>query len=186
MKRNACPICGKGALNKESIEERFEYKGQSISIPNYLVYKCDACKGTIVDKGTLKASGKLLKNFKCKVDGLLTGDEIKEIRKKLNLTQEQMSEILGGGLKGFARYESGQICQSRAMDNLLRILDRYPHTIHLIWKGSSYRLKGHKEGIVTVKNKKVIYLDEYKAYKEKYLSEQGLFKTKSEDGTYGS
>jgi len=186
MKRNTCPVCGKGTLNKELIEERFEYKGQSISIPNYLVYKCDACNETIVDKGTLKSSGKLLKNFKCKVDGLLTGDEIKEIRKKLNLTQEQMSEILGGGLKGFARYESGQICQSRAMDNLLRILDRYPDTIHLICKEPPYRLKGQKEGSVIVKNKKVIYLDDYKAYKEKYPSEQGLFKIKLEDGTYGS
>ena len=155
MKRNTCPVCGKGALNKELIEERFEYKGQSISIPNYLVYKCDACNETIVDKGTLKSSGKLLKNFKCKVDGLLTGDEIKEIRKKLNLTQEQMSEILGGGLKGFARYESGQICQSRAMDNLLRILDRYPDTIHLIWKESPNRLKRQKESNMIVKNKKV-------------------------------
>ena len=31
------------------------------------------------------------------------------------------------------------------MDNLLRILDRYPDTIHLIWKGSFNRLKGQKE-----------------------------------------
>jgi HTH-type transcriptional regulator/antitoxin MqsA len=186
MKRNTCPVCGKGTLNKELVEERFEYKDQSISIPNYLVYKCDACKETIVDKGTLKSSGKLLKNFKCKVDGLLTGDEIKEIRKKLNLTQEQMSEILGGGLKSFARYESGQVCQSRAMDNLLRILDRYPDTIHLIWKGSPYRLKGQKESSVIVKNTKVIYLDDYKTYKKKYASEQGLFILKSEDETYGS
>src|SRR4030065_827609 len=109
MKRNTCPVCGKGALNKELIEERFEYKDQSISIPNYLVYKCDACKETIVDKGTLKSSGKLLKNFKCKVDGLLSGDEIKAIRKKLNLTQEKMSEILGGGRRSLRRNGSGRV-----------------------------------------------------------------------------
>ena len=186
MKQNTCPVCGKGTLNKELVEERFEYKGQSISIPNYLVYKCDACNETIVDKGTLKSSGKLLKDFKCKVDGLLTGDEIKEIRKRLNLTQEQISEILGGGLKSFARYESGHICQSRAMDNLLRILERYPDVIHLILKESPYRLKGQKESSVIVKNKKVIHLDDYKSYKKKYASEQGLFSIKVEDETYGS
>jgi HTH-type transcriptional regulator/antitoxin MqsA len=186
MKQNTCPVCGKGTLNKELVEERFEYKGQSVSIPNYLAYKCDACNETIVDKGTLKSSGKLLKNFKCKVDGLLAGDEIKEIRKRLNLTQEQISEILGGGLKSFARYESGHICQSKAMDNLLRILERYPDAIHLIWKESPYRLKGQKESSVIVKNKKVIYLDDYKSYKKTYASVQGLFSIKVEDGTYGS
>jgi len=152
MKQNICPVCGKGTLNKELIEERFEYKGQSISIPNYLVYKCDACNETIVDKGSLKSSGKLLRNFKCKVDGLLTGDEIKEIRKKLNLTQEKMSKILGGGLKSFARYESGQVCQSRAMDNLLRILDRYPDTIRVIGREASKGSKEQKESSVITKN----------------------------------
>jgi len=187
MKQNICPVCGKGTLSEELLEERFEYKGQSISIPNYLVFRCNACHEAIVDKGTLKSSAKLLKNFKCKVEGLLTGDQIKEIREKLDLTQEQMSEILGGGLKSFARYESGHICQSRAMDNLLRILDRYPYVIHSIWKESPNRLKGQKESSVIVKNKKVIGLNEYKTYKKKkYASEQGLFSINVEDGTYGS
>jgi HTH-type transcriptional regulator/antitoxin MqsA len=134
MKGNICSICGKGTLKKEVIEEKLTYKGETLTIPDYIIYKCDLCNEEIVDKGTLKSSGKLLKNFKCKVDGLLTGNEIKEIRKKVGFTQEQMSEILGGGLKSFARYESGQICQSRAMDNLLRILDRYPQVVHFIQK----------------------------------------------------
>lgn len=137
MKDNICPICGKGTLKKEVIEEKFAYKGEAITIPDYVISKCDLCNQTIVDKGTLKCSGKLLRNFKCKIDGLLTGDEIKEIRKKLNLTQELMSELLGGGLKSFARYESGSVCQSRAMDNLLRILDSFPFVIRAIKRGAS-------------------------------------------------
>jgi YgiT-type zinc finger domain-containing protein len=66
MKQNICicPICGKGKLKKEFVKERFEYKGQSISMPNYLVFKCDTCDETIVDKGTLKSSGKLLETWK--------------------------------------------------------------------------------------------------------------------------
>ena len=68
MKGNICPICGQGSLKKEVIEEKFAYKGETIEIPNYMVYKCDACNETIVDKGTLKSSSRLLRNFKCKVD----------------------------------------------------------------------------------------------------------------------
>ena len=51
---------------------------------------------------------------------------------KLHLTQEQMATVLGGGLKGFARYENGQIIQSRAMDNLLRILDQFPESLDVL------------------------------------------------------
>ena len=183
MKGNICSICGKGTLKKEVIEEKLTYKGETIKIPNYVVYKCDVCNETIVDKGTLKSSSKLLRNFKCKVDALLEGDEIKKIRKKLNLTQEQMSEILGGGLKSFARYESGQICQSRAMDNLLRILDKYPDVIDIISKKSSEEYVNQKDHNI-VNRIKIIYLSEYS--KRKYVYRKRDFDTQTEGEAYGT
>jgi HTH-type transcriptional regulator/antitoxin MqsA len=185
VKSNICSICGKGTLKKEVIEEKLTYKGETITIPDYIVYKCDLCNETIVDKGTLKSSSKLLKNFKCKVDGLLTGDEIREIRKKLGLTQEEMSEILGGGLKSFARYETGQICQSKAMDNLLKILDRFPQVIHLIQKETPERSKGLRGTCVITQNTKVVYLNDYKNYRQKSASEKSAFTIETGDATYG-
>ena len=64
--------------------------------------------------------------------GFLTDEEIKGIRKKLGLTQRQMAETLGVGEKNFARYENLSVRQSRAMDNLLRILDTYPEAIKVL------------------------------------------------------
>jgi HTH-type transcriptional regulator/antitoxin MqsA len=145
MKKNTCPVCGEGILKKEVIEEKFEYKGRRIAIPDYVIYRCAACKETIVDRDTLRSSGKILKDFQRSVDGLLSGEEIRAIRKRLGLTQEKMAKILGGGLKGFARYESGQICQSRAMDNLLRILDVYPDVIQVVSKKTPVGQKRQKE-----------------------------------------
>ena len=185
MKDNICPICGKGPLKKEVIEENFAYKGETITIPDYVISKCDLCNETIVDKGTLKSSAKLLKNFKCKVDGLLTGEEIREIRRKLGFTQEQMSEILGGGLKSFARYETGQICQSKAMDNLLRILDRSPQVLHFIQKEIPEQSKGLQGTCVITQNTKVVYLNEYKSYKQKGTSVKSAFIIGTGDVTYG-
>jgi HTH-type transcriptional regulator/antitoxin MqsA len=127
-----CPICGKGQLSKKKITETFNYKGRTITIPDYVIYECNVCGEAIVDRETLKSSGKILKEFKRQVEGLLTPDEIKNIRKKFGLSQEKMGEILGGGKKSFARYETGQLCQSRAMDNLLRILDAYPFVLQLL------------------------------------------------------
>jgi HTH-type transcriptional regulator / antitoxin MqsA len=161
MKRQKCPICGTGFLKKMISTEQFEYKGEHLPITNYITYTCGQCREAIVDNQTLIDSGKKLKNFQRKVDGLLTGNQIKAIRKKLGLTQEQMAEIVGGGLKSLARYESEQVCQSKGMDNLLRILDAYPETLKIIQKKTS--------------STKIIYLDDARDKKAYQLRETPVF-----------
>jgi HTH-type transcriptional regulator/antitoxin MqsA len=65
-------------------------------------------------------------------EGFLTDKDIKRIRKKLGLAQREMAKELGVGEKNFARYENLSVRQSKAMDNLLRILDAYPDAIKLL------------------------------------------------------
>lgn len=134
MKSRKCPLCGVGTLKRHVGSETFHYKGEALTVPDYVVYTCGECGEALVDKATLRESGRILKDFQRNVDGLLTGDEIKRIRKKLTLTQKEMAELLGGGPKSFAKYESGQVSQSKGMDNLLRILDAYPSTLRVIRK----------------------------------------------------
>ena len=74
------------------------------------------------------------KQNKSSEEGYLTAEDIRRIRKKLGLTQKAMAEKLGVGLKTFARYENRSVCQSRAMDNLLRILDKYPVALKVLEK----------------------------------------------------
>ncbi len=178
MKAQNCPVCGVGTLKKEVGTETFEYKGMSTAIPNYVTFKCDECGEAIVDKATLKESGRILKDFQRQVDGMLTGEEIKRIRIKLNLTQEEMAGIVGGGLKGFARYETGQVCQSKGMDNLLRILDAYPFTMNVIQKNQVKKLSLHRE-------KKVINYEEFKALM-RYKSKTKEYSVKVEGVAYGT
>lgn len=178
MHAQKCPICEKGSLKKEVVSESFEYKGKTIVIPNYIKYRCDACGEAIVDNNTMQKSGKVLKEFKRQVDGLLTAEQIKAIRLKLGLTQEELAEIVGGGAKSLARYESGKVCQSRGMDNLLRILDAYPHTLNLIHK---------KEKADSSSMGQVVKMDEYKmnkAYKMK--TEAHEFVAETPEVAYGS
>lgn len=160
MKRSECPICGMGKLTQKVSDEVFEYKGKSVTVHRYVTYACDVCGEAIVDNASLKKSGKILKYFQRKVDGFLSGEEIKRIRKKLGLTQEEISKILGGGLKSFARYESGEVCQSRAMDNLLRILDTYPNVINVISRDFQNRAKQGK----------VVHIREFK---KEYIKKSG-------------
>ncbi len=167
MKAQKCPICGAGKLKKRIGKETFEYKGESITIPNYVTYECAECGEAIVDNASLKESGKKLKDFQREVEGLLTGSQIKAVREKLGLTQEQLADIVGGGLKSIARYESGQVCQSKGMDNLLRILDAYPFTLKVI----------QKEGEKVEYSTKVTYIRDAKARKGYQLGvrEAGYF-----------
>lgn len=80
MKAQKCPICGTGSLKKKIGTESFEYQGETKKIPNYVTYACAECGEAIVDNVTLKESGKMLKDFQRKVDGLLTGQQINAIR----------------------------------------------------------------------------------------------------------
>lgn len=124
-----CQICGVGRLTKKSIEEKFEYKGEVLIIPDYIIYECPVCEEAIVDESVSKATEKEIRDFHRKVDKLLTSDQIREIRNLCGFTQERFGEILGGGKKAFARYENGTVTQSRAMDNLLRLLRRHPESL---------------------------------------------------------
>jgi len=144
---NSCPLCGGGRLCEKVVEEHFSYKGHSLIVPDYRILECPACGEAVVEKDSARQAEKMLKDFGRQVDGLLMAADIKRIRRKLHLTQEQMATVLGGGLKGFARYENGQVIQSRAMDNLLRILDRFPESLNAL-PGVSRR-----QGVVALKGK---------------------------------
>jgi len=157
---NVCPICGVGTLEKNVIEEVFTYKEKTLTVPNYEVYECAECGEGLVDPASSSRASKLLKEFGKEVDGLLTTADIKRIRKKLGLTQEEMAEVCGGGLKGFARYESGQVIQSKGMDNFLRIIDEFPFTIDVITNRHSK------------KGSKVVNFMEYKSKRTYSYAEQ--------------
>lgn len=54
---------------------------------------------------------------------LLTPADIRGIRGRFDLSQADLEALLGVGAKTVVRWERGTVCQSRAVDLLLRILD---------------------------------------------------------------
>ena len=97
--KNTCPVCGSENVKTISVIEPFEYKGQKIEINDYNILHCDDCEEEIVPSEIMKAAEKTLRDFKRKVDGLLTSVEIKKIREQYAFSQENFSEILGVGKK---------------------------------------------------------------------------------------
>jgi len=133
-----CPICGIGKIGEKVLRKTFEYKHKSYTIPDYQTFMCDTCGESFTSNEASKRIEKELTDFRRSVDGLLTSHQIKILRKKLGKTQEEMATLLKVAPKTFARYENGQVTQSRIMDQFLRSLDAYPIIIRSLEKEERY------------------------------------------------
>ena len=128
-----CPACEAGKLREKNEDMEFEYKNNKKIIPNRTLYKCETCNESFLNEKDERELEKLLADVRRISDNLLTSSEIKGIRRKYNMTQVQFAKALRVGEKNFARYENGQATQSNAMDNLLRILNKYPYAIRAFY-----------------------------------------------------
>lgn len=54
-------------------------------------------------------------------EGLLTGEQVRFVLSKLDLSKSDAASLFGGGPNAFQKYISGEVLQSMAMDRLLRL-----------------------------------------------------------------
>jgi HTH-type transcriptional regulator/antitoxin MqsA len=54
---------------------------------------------------------------------------VRNVRKRLKLTQEEAGRLIGGGRRAFQKYESGAMPPSDAAVGLIEILDRHPEEV---------------------------------------------------------
>lgn len=57
---------------------------------------------------------------------------VRQVRKRLKLTQEEAGRLIGGGRRGFQKYESGATPPSDAAVGLIEILHRRPEEIETL------------------------------------------------------
>jgi len=124
-----CTICQQGILVRETHPQIYTYQEDMITIDQPGDY-CDHCGEGILNGEDLRATEKQLNDFQAKIEGLLTSQEIRQIRKRLKLTQKQAADIFGGGVNAFSRYERGEVKPIKAVNHLLRILDKHPELLN--------------------------------------------------------
>jgi HTH-type transcriptional regulator/antitoxin MqsA len=117
----SCPVCG-GPLGAQVQKVPFTYKGQTIELDQSGQF-CASCQEAFLSPSESRSNDLTLKAFRNAVDGLLTPDQIKAIRKRLHLSQSEAARIFGGGPMAFSKYERGEVTHSRALDIVLRLLD---------------------------------------------------------------
>lgn len=95
-------------------------------------YYCDVADEFYMDETMANNNDIRMKDVYRKTAGLLTSQEILDIRTKYGISQSDLCILLGWGKKTITRYESHQV-QDKAHDTILKKLDEDPEWfIHLI------------------------------------------------------
>ena len=130
MDSPVCPETGT-PMRRDTRPMTLTYRGHSIELDMPGWY-CPDC-GEGIHSGTdMKASDRALNRMKAQAEGLLFPEEIRRIRKKLNLTQEAAGRTIGGGPRAFQKYEAGELLPSRAISSALLLLDLDPLSLKVL------------------------------------------------------
>ena len=107
------------------------YKGESLTFDMPGWY-CDQSEESIHTGEDMKISDRKLNLLKARCERVLEPEEIRRIRKKLHLSQEQAGFLIGGGPRAFQKYESGDLLPSRAVSTALVLLDHDPAALSVL------------------------------------------------------
>lgn len=129
MNKKICPICGEQALEHKKKPVIYTYKNHNFTI-NQPAEWCEACGEGIIGPEDNKLVMVDIQEEKAKIDGLLSPSEIQKIRRSLKLNQKEASQLFGGGINAFNRYEKGVNPIPKPLSLLLTLLEKHPDQLN--------------------------------------------------------
>jgi len=137
MDKIDCPICDSNDIREAVACEELTLDGHMVEVPGVHFSVCDACGEEFFTAAQARASQVKFTDAKRRALGLLSGVQIKRLRKHFGLTQRQASQVFGGGVNSFSKYERGEVVQSKSIDRLLRLAGQFDKNIDLLceWEG---------------------------------------------------
>jgi HTH-type transcriptional regulator/antitoxin MqsA len=120
-----CPECG--TLMKRGVRAKtVAYKDHMTKV-KVLGDWCDKCGEAIFEGDSLGRIERTFNDLRAEVEHVLSPGEVFTIRSSvLHLTQAEAGKLLGGGVRAFQKYESGETAVSQPMTNLLKLLRNDP------------------------------------------------------------
>jgi len=126
-----CPVCGVAELIQDTRDIPYTYKGETTIIPAVTGEFCPACAESILNGVESDRVMREMRAFSRQVNAAIVDPAfIVNVRKKLALDQREASEIFGGGVNAFSRYETGRTKPPLALVKLLKVLDRHPDLLN--------------------------------------------------------
>ncbi len=145
---NICPACESGRLQPQVSDETMQYSGQDLLVTGVQFSRCPICAEEVVLPEQAKRNEVSYADAKREHDGLLASREIRAWRGRMRISQLEASTVLGGGANAFSKYERGETMQSRSMDLLIRVCDRFPDVMAFLADRAG--LEGHGHGWETL------------------------------------
>lgn len=106
------------------VEETNIFKGEEVSYKAVYEY-CDSTEEYYENEEMMASNDIAMKNAYRKKVGLLSSDEINEVRRKYGISQSDLASLLDWGQKTITRYEGHQV-QDVAHDSILRKINDDP------------------------------------------------------------
>ena len=125
---NVCPSCGLNMVETVGVLT-FPVNGEDVLVKNSPHLFCRSCKEVMLRLDESRQLRKTALKLYQEKYGLLSADEIRRLRERLELTQGQLAELLRLGVNTVSRWESGRNVQTAAMDVLLRLVRDVPDSI---------------------------------------------------------
>ena len=115
-----CFACGKGKLERKTVDLSGTRKGEefTVRIDGLL---CTRCGIKTLDNEQSGEFTRLISDAYRRKHGLLTSDQIRDVRKRLRVTQKEFADYLGVGVASVKRWEIGKI-QDQAMNRLILLM----------------------------------------------------------------
>jgi HTH-type transcriptional regulator/antitoxin MqsA len=126
-----CPSCAAAELIHDTRDITYTYKGETTQIPDVTGDFCPACDESVLAAEESRRTMQAMLAFNKQVNAAsVDPDFIANVRKKLGLDQREASELFGGGVNAFSRYENGKTKPPLALVKLLKLLDRHPDLLN--------------------------------------------------------
>lgn len=132
-----CGMCGAESVEMVADPIEVEYRGEMFSVTGIRRERCSACGEEFFAPGQTNAILKAAADQARRQKGLLTPDEIRELRTSLGLRQTDLEEILGVGPKTVTRWEKGTVVQAVTADRLMRVLRQEPELVSRLLSAQS-------------------------------------------------
>lgn len=128
-----CPSCDNQEMVLKTQDIPYSYRGESTIIKNVTGEFCSSCEEMILEHEEAQRVSDAMAAFNKQVNAAAVDPEfIRGVRKKLSLDQKEASELFGGGVNAFSRYETGKTMPPVALVKLFRVLDTHPELLPLV------------------------------------------------------
>jgi putative zinc finger/helix-turn-helix YgiT family protein len=132
VSKGPCPACGRQRLERRYIRDEFDYGPEADRIRVVAeavpVLVCPACEEIFYGTEAEQVHHRAI----CKALGLLTPEQIRGVRDRLGLSQEEFARLTGIGVATLSRWEQSRLIQTRSLDAYLHVLDAIPAAIRVL------------------------------------------------------